>query len=340
VLVELLAVIVILAIILAVAIPSINNIVYGASLKSFAADEKMMVNTAKYFLGTQDSYLPTTIGETVEIKLSDLQSGNLISDIKNPWDNSDTCDGYILVTKTSTNSYDYDPYLKCDNNYKAGGYVADALDAFWKLNNNAYDYTPNSNPGNIQNVESTTNRFGTEDAALGFNGPSNFVDTTYDYSIDYNGGTTFALWVKFDTINTAGKTKNIFGKNTWEYILSQIDNKLQFTVWDSKGNYAIQLPSNSTLQIDKWYNIVIVYDGTIKKFYIYLNGALDASGTTSSTSFSNKSESLKIGRGYPDAGAAASTFFLGSVDNLYIYGRAWSAAEVKLNYDMDQIISK
>lgn len=339
VLVELLAVIVILAIILTIAIPSINNIVYNAALKSFVADQKMLINSAKYYVGTEDVSMPSTLGGTIEIKLSDLQSKDLLSSIKDPWNSNSTCNGYILVTKTASNSYNYDPYLNCSGN-NAGDYISDNLSAYWKLDGNAYDYTPNNNAGIIQNVGTADNRFGTEDAALDFNGPSNFIDTSYDYSINYNGGTTFSSWVKFDFTNTSGKTKNIFGKNTWEYILSQIDNKIQFTVWDSKGNYAVQFLSKTSIEANKWYNIVIVYDGSVKKFYMYFNGVLDVTATTSSTDFANKTETLKIGRGYPDAGAASSTFFLGTIDNLYVYQRAWSQEEVKLNYDIANLIDK
>lgn len=340
ILVELLAVVLILVIILSITIPIVTNIIYNVSISSFLADEQMMINTAKLYLGTNEDKLPKNVGQTIEIKLSLLQSEELISDIKNPWDNSDTCDGYILVTKVDSNTYDYTPYLKCENNYKAGDYIADHLDVYWKLDGNAYDYTPNSNKGTIQNVTTTIDRFGTPNKALSFNGPSNFIDTNYDYSMDYNGDTTFSLWVKFSTIDTGGKVKNIFGKNSWEYILSQVDNKIQFTQWDSAGSYALHLTSNTNLQAGKWYNIVLVYNGLEKKMYLYVNGVIDVSGTTLKTSFVNKSESIKIGRGYPDIGAAASTFFIGIIDNFYVYNRAWSAYEIKLNYDIDKLVSQ
>ena len=332
--VELLAVIVILTIILTITIPTVVTIIQNVRLNSFVADEKMMIKAAKKYFGTNDAYLPANIGNTVEIKLNLLQSRGLISDIKNPWDSSDTCDGYILVTKVATSKYDFSPYLKCENNYKADSYITDGLVTYWKLDGNAYDYTPNENQGTIQNSLSTINRFGIPNKALDFNGPSNFVDTNYDYSLNYDGETTFSLWVKFSMTDTDGKIKNILGKNGREYILSQIDNKIQFTQWDSDGAYAIQLTSNTNIQINKWYNIVLVYDGLEKRVYLYINGTVDTYNSTLQSSFANRTESLKIGRGYPDIGAASSTFFEGIIDNFCIYNRAWTSEEAKLNYDI------
>lgn len=340
VLVELLAVVMILAIVLTITVPSVKNIIQNTSLKTFIADEEIMVDVAKKYLGMNDNLLPADVGDTVEIKLSLLRSEKLISSIQNPWDKNDICDGYILITKVDVNRYDYTPYLKCSSNYKADGYIEDGLAVYWKLDGNSYDYTPNNNQGLIHSAYSTVNRFGIANKALGFNGPSNFIDTNYDYSLNYNGGTTFSLWVKFSTINTEGKVKNIFGKNSWEYLLSQVNNKIQFTQWTSAGEYAIRLVSTVNIEVGKWYNIALVYNGLEKNVYLYVNGELDSSALTLGSSFINNSESLKIGRGYPDIGAAASTFFTGTIDNFSIYTRALSSFEIKLNYNVDQFVSR
>lgn len=337
-LLELLAVIIILSIILIITIPIINSVISSANLNAFVADEKMMVNATKLYLGTNEELLPSNIGDTIEIKLSTLQSDNLLDSIPNPWDNKDVCDGYILITKINLNEYDYTPYLKCENNYKADSYTTDGLVVYWKFNANAYDYTPNNNHGTIKNVTTTTNRFGVPNKALDFNGPSNFVDTDYDYSLDYDKGTTFSLWVKFAIDDTRGKIKNIFGKNNKEFILSQIDKKIKFTVWDDKGNYAIQLESNANIEIDKWYNIAIVYNNVEKQVYLYINGVIDNATAIFVNSFENKNGTFKIGRGFPDTGAASSTFFIGVIDNIYIYDRALSSFEIKLNYDVARIM--
>jgi hypothetical protein len=304
--------------------------IYNAQLNSFVATQKMMVWATKTHFEINGNLLPSNTGETIEVKLDVLQSENLINVVQDPWNTNETCDGYILITEVDTDKYDYTPYLKCQNNYKADGYVADGLIANWKFDGNAYDYTPNDNQGTIHNVVTTTNQYGVPDKALSFNGPSNYVDTNYDYSFSYNTGTTFSLWIKFAMDNTSGKTKNILGKNSWEYLLSQIDNKIVFTEWNSDGSYAIRLTSNTDIQIGKWYNIVVVYNEINKQVYLYINGVIDVYGTVTSSTFEDKKESLKIGRGYPDIGAASSTFFVGVIDNIYLYSRAWSPYEVKL----------
>lgn len=337
-LIELLAIILILSIVLTITIPTVSSIIASANLNSFMTGQKIMINATKLYLGINEQLLPSNIGETIEVKLSSLQSDDLISIIRNPWNNKDICDGYVLVTKIGPNQFDYVPHLKCDNNYKADSYITDCLVASWKLDGNAYDYTPNSNLGIIQNVSTTTNRFGTLNTALEFDGPSNFIDTNFDYSLDYNKGSTFSLWVRFDTINTSGKIKNLLGKNSKEFILSQIDDKIQFTVWNNKGDYAIQLVSNTSIEINKWYNIAVVYDNFKKQVYLYVNAVIDSTASVLTYPFENKTETLKIGRGYPDVGSASSTFFIGVIDNIKIYDRSLSSFEIKLYYDIDQLM--
>ncbi|MDD4644336.1 MAG: LamG domain-containing protein, partial [Bacilli bacterium] len=100
------------------------------------------------------------------------------------------------------------------------------------------------------------------------------------------------------------------------------------------------LTSNTNLQVDKWYHIVVVHDNVKERVYLYINGAIDASDSVLDYLFMDKKESLKIGRGFPDIGAAASTFFMGSIDNLSVYNRAWTADEVKLTYDIDRLVNR
>jgi type IV pilus assembly protein PilA len=121
-LIELLAVIIMLAIILIITMPIVSSIIYNARLSSFVANEKMMIWASKNYLGTNENYLPVNIGDTIEIKLSLLQEQGLISNIQDPWNNNDTCGGYILVTKIGTNTYDYTPYLRCQSDYKIDSY--------------------------------------------------------------------------------------------------------------------------------------------------------------------------------------------------------------------------
>ena len=112
-LVELLAVIVILALILAIAIPRITDLIENAKIQSYISNEEMMIRAAKNYTMLNEEELPNEIGETKGIILEQLQTGDYISIIKDPTDKNEECNGYVLITKIAENNYDYTPHLRC-----------------------------------------------------------------------------------------------------------------------------------------------------------------------------------------------------------------------------------
>lgn len=77
-----------------------------------------------------------------------------------------------------------------------------------------------------------------------------------------------------------------------------------------------------------WHNVVATYDSSSGNCYIYLDGALDASSSTTGTLVNSTNG---CGLGGPNvAGVSVSTSYLiGAIDNPVVVGRAWTAGEVK-----------
>ena len=124
-LVELLAVIVVLGIILAVAIPQILKVIENTKIKAFRINEKMLVDMTRDYVGLEGIELPETIGADIRINYSEFQAKNKIEEIYDP-KTGDECDGIILITKVAENKYDYDAGLVCDS-YKSEIYVEPPL---------------------------------------------------------------------------------------------------------------------------------------------------------------------------------------------------------------------
>ncbi|MGI6325333.1 MAG: type II secretion system protein [Bacilli bacterium] len=80
-LVELLAVIVILAVILAIAVPNVLGIIENTRKESFAANGKMMANAAKTIMASEPKYVPSASGKGRIIPLSDLNLENIDKDV-------------------------------------------------------------------------------------------------------------------------------------------------------------------------------------------------------------------------------------------------------------------
>lgn len=114
-LVELLAVVVVLALIFAIAIPTITNLIDNSRAEAYNNSEKLILKSAKLYVASNQSILPQNIGDTTSLLLSDLVSNGFITNIKDPYDQS-TCSGYIAITKIEATQFEYTPHINCDAN--------------------------------------------------------------------------------------------------------------------------------------------------------------------------------------------------------------------------------
>lgn len=128
-LVELLAVVVILAVLLAIAIPSYNGYISHTRSRAYSTAEESMVkamNTVMLECVTdrtstfcKDKKFPTEVDEVVKIPLEVLVSKGYIDKVKDPKRSSQFCDekeSYVYVKKeqnNKTNGYTYHACLKC-----------------------------------------------------------------------------------------------------------------------------------------------------------------------------------------------------------------------------------
>ena len=121
-LVELLAVLVILGLILAIAVPRIVDVIDNTKESAYQINEGMMVSAARNYLVMNDSKNPSEKGTMSIITLEELQNSELISSIHDARDSNIECGGYVVVKNVDDKTFDYRPYLKCENNYQTEGY--------------------------------------------------------------------------------------------------------------------------------------------------------------------------------------------------------------------------
>ena len=118
-LVELLAVIVVLAIILAIAIPQVLKLTEKAKSDAFLVNEKMLVKAARDYAALGNVDLPTVIGLTAEVSYADLKGVNGMNEIYDQ-KSGDECSGYVTIKLVATNKYEYLPNLSCTSYQSAG----------------------------------------------------------------------------------------------------------------------------------------------------------------------------------------------------------------------------
>lgn len=128
-LVELLAVVVILALILAIAVPTITSLISNSGSQAYQTNEKMFARAAKYYLAANMPAAPVNPTDIKIIKLSDLVAGSFLPGIKDATNKTQDCTGYVVASVSTLQTTTYTPYLKCGSNYITSGYLEEYMTA-------------------------------------------------------------------------------------------------------------------------------------------------------------------------------------------------------------------
>ena len=170
-----------------------------------------------------------------------------------------------------------------------------------------------------------------------------FTSDPFEYRAG-EGDLSISLWFKPNSSDTdegriISKPWNGSGKyNYWLHLDSNNKVTLMLHNGSTESNTNI-VTTNAALTDDQWIHIVATLDETNKEGRIYLNGALDNSGTHSITDYSpalDIDRSLVIGCVYPyNSGWAGNTAFCvqGEIDEVKIYKSLLTEDQVKLDYN-------
>ena len=115
-LVELLAVVVILGILATISIVAVSSLIDRAKQDKMDSLKKTVLLSAQTYIQNNKNLVPKIIGESKNIKVSDLRAGNyLTEDIKN--DKGESCmeKSYVRVYKLSKSEYTYTAFIYCGN---------------------------------------------------------------------------------------------------------------------------------------------------------------------------------------------------------------------------------
>ncbi len=111
-LVELLAVIVILGIIIAIAVPNVITVISNSRLNSFNVSSEMLEKAARAYLITNN--ITVAVGTTIEISYSVMLSAGSITRIVDPISRNECTNSRVFVTNTAGN-FTFRAGLVCDN---------------------------------------------------------------------------------------------------------------------------------------------------------------------------------------------------------------------------------
>jgi hypothetical protein len=161
------------------------------------------------------------------------------------------------------------------------------------------------------------------DTSVGFDGVDDAVDVPDSAALDITGPISVEAWIK--VVAWDHDWQAIVTKGDTSYRLHRFLNtdNLSFT---ADGLSCADVQGTKNVDDGAWHHVVGVWDGTTKSTYV--DGVLDTSCAASGTIATN-SYDLGIGENFEQP----QRNWDGSIDDVAVYARALSAAEVQLHYD-------
>lgn len=157
----------------------------------------------------------------------------------------------------------------------------------------------------------------TYERCIYFDGVNDYLDAGNVLNLDNNF--TVSAWIKRTTANSTILSKRNAAFTAGYDLHLNASGKAEMS-W---RNGSLQtITSSATIPANKWHNIAVTYDGQFARMYI--DGVLDT--TASLASVPTNTESFMIAGA---DGRNPTSFFQGSIDEVRVWGKALSAAEIR-----------
>jgi hypothetical protein len=203
----------------------------------------------------------------------------------------------------------------------------EGLVAEYLFSGNALDSSGNHHDGTVSGAVLASDRFGNANAAYRFDGSGSNIDLPLDSFSPTN--LTFSAWINPGTLGTR---KMIVGKltgfDTSGNVALELRNDIlamQFNNGDTYETWHTTLGSTS-LVVNTWYHVAATYDGSELK--VFLNGVLDGSLAYSQGLGANTIPWMIGVHASYDGGYWPGFTFEGLIDDVRVYNRALSGAEI------------
>ncbi|MEY3219843.1 MAG: hypothetical protein RIT27_1200 [Pseudomonadota bacterium] len=207
----------------------------------------------------------------------------------------------------------------------------DGLVAYYPFDGNAFDESGNGNDGTVYGATLTTDRNGKTKSAYKLNA-GNYIEVA-DSSLLQPKHITLHAWVNLNPVNS---NHMIFGKINYanaaseQYTFGFVNGQqLGFHIKRNSGCRAgygwSSLYGNQNLPLNTWSSVDATWDGSVMK--VYANGELVGTKTDAPSGEIDEcvGGNLQIGRNW----VKDTRFFNGQLDDVRIYNRALSDAEIK-----------
>lgn len=210
--------------------------------------------------------------------------------------------------------------------------LADGLVGYWPVDGDGADASGNGLDGTINgNVTPVEDRFGNPNSALQFPGlAASHVAIQDTVELQITGAMTLAAWVVADEGMIGNNNGRIVakqaggGSRSWSLNIENAGLPATFHI--AKDGGTVVAVNGSALPTDTWVHIAGVYKPG-EAVEVYVNGKLDAANISGvpKEQFSKNGQSVLIGA----RNACGNCGWLGSIDDVVIYSRALTEAEIR-----------
>jgi hypothetical protein len=198
------------------------------------------------------------------------------------------------------------------------------LISWWKGDGNARDKTGLNNGALMNGTGFASGMVG---QAFSFDGVDDYVSVPNSASLDPTAAASIVVWVYFDQLpSAAGHFMYIAGKSgsaTDLDVQAQTDNRVYFYVDGSRA-----VASTTVVQTGRWYHIVGTYTAS-NQLKMYVNGVLENTVSIVGTTRGMNNNPFTIGQ----SAIWGGRFFKGRIDEVGLFNRALSDAEVQSIYN-------
>jgi uncharacterized protein (TIGR02145 family) len=216
------------------------------------------------------------------------------------------------------------------------------LVGWWPFNGNANDESGNGNHGTVNGATLAADRFGNAGKAYSFDGNSK-VSVQNSNSLQVGNELTYSIWFKQSTMGNV--INYILQKGTGggcsttgyyigiDYGFGTVPNGAKGLAYGINSANCGAIGSDTLINPTTWHSMIIVYSPPIgNKIYIdgkLTNGNYSACNTCAIV---NSNNPLLIGAGSNSGPSTNDKSWNGLLDDIAIYNRALSAAEVQQLY--------
>ncbi|MBI1918641.1 MAG: hypothetical protein HYS12_28440, partial [Planctomycetes bacterium] len=204
------------------------------------------------------------------------------------------------------------------------------LIAWWSGEGDATDRTGGHDGILMNGVTFAPGRVG---QAFQFDGVEDYIRIPNDPALNPRDGLTIEAWINTTSTEGPHVIASKWNDNTrdWSYIFKDHNSsdKLRIELSRDVHNDGGDLSGTTSIPLGTWVHVAATYDSSTGAVRLYFNGALDASLSVGPNQFIDASiTDFLIGGGVTSDGVVRENF-AGLIDELAIYNRALTGAEIQ-----------